>query len=78
MVPIDSLLTEGRYRLRFGELPEACVGQGVAYTLGIRTNFNDPISVYAPRRGQFSSLLPQASTAKASSSRRASSHSKRK
>ena len=59
VVPIDSLLTEGRYRLRFGELPEACVGQGVAYTLGIRTNFNDPISVYAPRRGQFSSLLPQ-------------------
>ena len=59
VVPIDSLLTEGRNRLRFGELPESCVGQGVAYTLGIRTNFNDPISVYAPRRGQFSSLLPQ-------------------
>ncbi len=58
-VPVDTLLTEGRFRLRFGDLPEACVGQGVAYTLGIRTNFNDPILIYAPRRGQFSFLLPQ-------------------
>lgn len=59
VVPIDSLITQGNYRLRFGELPEACVGQGVAYTLGIRTTFNDPISIYVPRSGRFSMMMPQ-------------------
>lgn len=59
VVPIDTLITQGNYRLRFGELPEACVGQGIAYTLGIRTTFNDPIVIYVPRSGKFSLMMPQ-------------------
>lgn len=59
VVPIDTLITQGNYRLRFGELPEACVGQGIAYTLGIRTTFNDPIAIYVPRSGKFSLMMPQ-------------------
>lgn len=58
VVGIDSLIVAGEYRLRFGDFDEACVGQGVAYALGIRTNFNDPIIVYVPRRGKISPLLP--------------------
>ena len=39
-------------------MPQAVVGQGVAYALGVRTALYDPLRVYAPRRGRISSLLP--------------------
>ena len=52
VVPMDSIAIEGEYRLWFGDMYEAFVGQGVAYALGIRTGLNSPLSVYAPRRGR--------------------------
>ena len=58
VVPLDSLRTEGVFQLQFGDFPEAYVGQGRAYALGIRVNLNSPISVYVPRRGRVSPLLP--------------------
>ena len=58
VVPIDSLITEGEYRLRFGELPEAVVGQGLAYSLGLRMNLSDPVTIFTPRRGRVNPLLP--------------------
>lgn len=58
VVPLDSLRTEGVFQLQFGDFPEAYVGQGMAYALGIRINLNSPISVYVPRRGRVSPLLP--------------------
>lgn len=58
VVGIDSLIVQGQYRLQFGDFPEAVAGQGVAYTLGIRTNLDDPLSVFVPRRGRVNPLLP--------------------
>ena len=58
VVPLDSLRTEGVFQLQLGDFPEAYVGQGMAYALGIRVNLNSPISVYVPRRGRVSPLLP--------------------
>ena len=58
VVPLDSLRTEGVFQLQFGDFPEAYVGQGMTYALGIRVNLNSPISVYVPRRGRVSPLLP--------------------
>ena len=58
VVPLDSLRTEGVFQLQFGDFPEAYVGQGMAYALGIRVNLTSPISVYVPRRGRVSPLLP--------------------
>lgn len=58
VVPLDSLRTEGVFQLQFGDFPEAYVGQSMAYALGIRVNLNSPISVYVPRRGRVSPLLP--------------------
>ena len=58
VVPMDSIVTQGQYRLRLGDFQEACVGQGVAYALGIRASLNDPMAIYIPRRGNFSPLLP--------------------
>lgn len=34
------------------------VGQGIAYSLGIRMGFTEQMRFYVPRRGSFSSLLP--------------------
>lgn len=58
VVPIAGSLSRGDFQLRFGDMQQAVVGQGIAYDLGIRTAFYDPINVYAVRRGNFSSLLP--------------------
>ncbi|MDD3108945.1 MAG: FtsX-like permease family protein [Alistipes sp.] len=58
VVPVDSLKTEGVYRLRLGDFSEAFVGQGLAYALGVRVFMNTPIRVFVPRRGEVSPLLP--------------------
>ncbi|MBQ4279076.1 MAG: ABC transporter permease [Rikenellaceae bacterium] len=58
IVPFDGLITDGEAGLWFGDMPQAVVGQGVAYALGVRTALYDPLRVYAPRRGRISSLLP--------------------
>lgn len=57
VVPVDSMTVEGQYRLRFGDMPEAFVGQGVASALGVRTGLSSPITVYVPRRGRVSPLV---------------------
>lgn len=58
VVPVRSLISGGKYELRFGDMEQAVVGQGIAYDLGVRTAFYDPINIYSPRRGEYSSLLP--------------------
>ena len=58
IVPIDSLVYEGNYEPYFGDFPQALVGQGIAYTLGIRRGLASPLNIYSPRRGTFGSLLP--------------------
>lgn len=57
-LPIDTLITAGQYRFSYGDLDEAVIGQGIAYTLGVRTHFTYPLSVYVPRKGTVSVLLP--------------------
>lgn len=59
VVPIGSMVREGEYTLD-GDFDDALVGQGIAYELGIRTRFSDTLTLYAPRRGTFSALLPVA------------------
>ena len=58
IVALDGLVSEGKAALWFGDMPQAVVGQGVAYTLGVRTALYDPLRIYAPRRGRISALLP--------------------
>ncbi len=61
VVPVRDLIVNGEYKLHFGDMEQAIVGRGIAYSLGIRTSFYNPLNVYAPRRGTFSSLLPMES-----------------
>lgn len=59
VVPIEGMITGGRYQLWFGSLAQAVVGQGIAYNLGVRRGLFDRIKVLVPRRGgHFSSLMP--------------------
>ncbi|MCL2562064.1 MAG: ABC transporter permease [Rikenellaceae bacterium] len=58
VVPIEGMVSAGEFRLQFGELRQALVGEGLAYNLGLNINLLDPIRVYVPRRGSFSVLVP--------------------
>ena len=58
VVPLKGLAVEGEFRLHFGQMQEAYVGQGMASVLGVRTGLSDPLRVYVPRRGRVSPLLP--------------------
>ena len=58
VVPVRDVVYRGDYELRFGDMGQAVVGQGIAYDLGIRTALFDKLYVYAARRGEYSSLLP--------------------
>ncbi len=58
VIPIDRLIVDGKYELQFGDIKQAVVGQGLAWSLGIRTSLISPLVLYTPNRGSFSTLLP--------------------
>lgn len=58
VVPVQGTISYGEYELRYGDMEQAVVGQGIAYVLGVRTALYDPLHVYAARRGDYSPLLP--------------------
>ncbi|GHV01003.1 membrane protein [Bacteroidia bacterium] len=59
VVPIEECIEQGDYRQWFGDMPQAIVGRGVAWNLGVSCHMPQPISLFVPRRGAiFSSLLP--------------------
>ena len=58
VVPLAKMLTAGRKDVRTGDLDFALAGQGVAYTLGIRSLADADLDIYALSRNSFSSVLP--------------------
>lgn len=58
VVPVQGTISYGEYELRYGDMEQAVVGQGIAYVLGVRTALYDPLHIYAARRGDYSPLLP--------------------
>ena len=42
---------EGEFSLHRGDVPQAALGSGLAYKLGVRPHFTDPLILYYPRRG---------------------------
>lgn len=60
MTRLDTMLVEGSLTPGKNDAEFAIAGQGVAYFLGLTINdtFN-PVSVYVPRKGKNSSLLPE-------------------
>jgi lipoprotein-releasing system permease protein len=55
---IDSLIIDGKFMLENEGINYTVVGQGVAYNLGIRPEFTDPIMVYVPKKGKQVSINP--------------------
>lgn len=58
--PLDEAVTTGDGRVRLGDLDRLVVGQAMAHQLGVRSLADADVTLYAVRRGQFSSLLPMA------------------
>lgn len=57
---LEEAVTTGDGRVRLGDLDRLVIGQAMAHQLGIRTLADADVTLYAVRRGQFSSLLPMA------------------
>lgn len=56
---VDSIIVEGEYRLKNGDLYEGVVGFALADQLALRINFLTPLMVYAPQRtGQINLQRP--------------------
>ena len=60
LAKLDSMIIDGDFIFTQNNSNYAVVGQGVAYTLGLRLSdqFN-PISVFMPKRGKVSSMNPE-------------------
>jgi len=50
--PLASHLCEGNFRLGFGSLEECILGSTLAWQLGARPQFNIPVKIYYPKRGE--------------------------
>ena len=50
MTQMDKLIIDGAFRLREDVVDYATVGSGLAYTLGVRPGFKDPIEIFVPKR----------------------------
>ena len=55
---LGDVVSAGEWRVRLGDLERLVVGQSMAWMLGIRSLADADVTLYAVRRGSFSSLLP--------------------
>lgn len=58
VVPIEEMVVRGEYAMKFGDIDQALVGQGIAYTLNLNPMLTEPLWVYMPRRGRQVMHLP--------------------
>ncbi len=50
LTQMDKLIIDGSFRLREDVVDYATLGSGLAYTLGVRPGYVDPIDVFVPKR----------------------------
>ena len=55
---LGDAVSAGEWRVRLGDLERLVIGQSMAWMLGIRSLADADVTLYAVRRGLFSSLLP--------------------
>jgi lipoprotein-releasing system permease protein len=56
---MDTMLLEGEFTLKTGDMNYLVIGQGVAYVLGANINdYLNPLTVYVPRKGRITTLHP--------------------
>ncbi len=55
---IDSLIIDGKFMLKDQDINYTVVGQGVAYNLGLRPEYPEPLQVFVPKKGKQVVLNP--------------------
>ena len=55
---IDSLIIDGKFMLKEQDINYTVVGQGVAYNLGLRPEYPEPLQVFVPKKGKQVVLNP--------------------
>lgn len=50
MTQMDKLIIDGSFRLREDVVDYATLGSGLAYTLGVRPGYVDPVEIFVPKR----------------------------
>ena len=58
VLPLGEALTVGSAEVRIGDLERLVIGQSMAYMLAVRSLADADVTLYAVRRGTFSSLIP--------------------
>ena len=58
VLPLGENISSGEWRVRRGDLERLVIGQSMAWALNIRTLADADVTLYAVRRGSFSTLLP--------------------
>ncbi|GAB1473640.1 hypothetical protein MASR2M69_10810 [Bacteroidota bacterium] len=49
---LNKYIKEGKFSLYHGEVPQAILGRSLAYHLGLRVHFTDPLELYFPSRNR--------------------------
>lgn len=57
---IDSLIIDGKFMLKDQDINYTVVGQGVAFNLGLRPEYPEPLQVFVPKKGKQVVLNPSA------------------
>ncbi len=52
MTGLDSMIVDGKFKLREDDKQYAVIGQGVAYFLSVGINLMNPIDIYVPQKGR--------------------------
>lgn len=52
MTGLDSMVVDGKFKLRDDDRQYAVIGQGVAYFLSVGINLMNPIDIYVPQKGR--------------------------
>ena len=52
MSGLDTMIVNGEFKLRDGQINYAVLGQGVAFYLSVGLKFTDPIDIYVPQKGR--------------------------
>ena len=59
---LNKYIKEGKFSLYHGEVPQAILGRSLAYHLGLRVHFTDPLELYFPSRNRPFSMVNPASS----------------
>jgi lipoprotein-releasing system permease protein len=61
MTGLDTMIVDGEFKLREGDVNYTVLGQGVAYYLSVGLKFTDPIDIYVPEKGRNTALTIEGS-----------------